>query len=292
MKEITSDFVRKNLPKRPQNANKGTMGTLLSITGSYSMAGASILSAKSALKTGVGLLRQVVPQSIYPIVAGAVYEPVFVTVEDSIDKTVSKNAVDYLLSLSKTSTAVLLGCGLKNTEDIQILVERFICESEVPLIIDADGINALSQHIDILDKAKCEVVLTPHPKEFSRISGLSVEDIEKDREKAVAVFTDRYKNITLVLKGNGTLVKRYGCETYINKTGNEGMAKGGSGDVLSGIISSLTAQGVETHISSLCGVYIHGLAGDIAKEKFTEISMLPSDTVNCISEAFKKIKEN
>lgn len=292
MKEITKEFVRDNLPNRPKDAHKGTMGTLLSITGSYSMAGAAIISAKSALKSGVGLLKQVAVESIYPIMAAAVFEPVYVVVKDSIDKTVSKDSVDYIMSVSKSATAVLIGCGMKNTEDTKILTERLICECDKPLVVDADGINALSQHIDILDDAKSEIVLTPHIKEFSRISGLSTDEILKDKEKAVKDFAERYKNVTLVLKDRGTLIKKYGHDTFINNTGNEGMAKGGSGDALAGVISSLIAQGVSPYIASKMGVYIHGLSGDIAKEKFTEISMLPSDTVDCLFEAYRIIKEN
>ncbi len=288
MKVLTAEYIREKLPKRPDDANKGSMGTLLNISGSYSMAGACILSALSALKSGVGLLKVALPQSIYPIVASSVYEAVFVPVKDSDNGTVDNNSLDYLLDNAKKSSAVLLGCGLRLCDETIEFVKDFVTACTTPMLIDADGINALSLNIDVLKKESADIVLTPHPKEMSRLTGLSVEYIQENRVKVAEDFAEKH-SVIVVLKGKDTVVTD-GENTFINPTGNSGMAKGGSGDVLSGIISSLMAQGVGTFDSACIGVYIHGLSGDLAANQLSKISMLPRDIVDYLPKAFKTIE--
>lgn len=289
-KKITKRFIKNNLPKRPVNANKGTMGTLLSITGSYGMAGASVLSSLASLKSGVGLLKVGVVKSIYEIVAKDVTEGVFIPLFEDSDGTISIKETDHLIDESKKASAVLIGCGIRDVENTRKLVNEFVKNCEVPLIIDADGLNALSHDLSVLENSKCQIVLTPHLKEMGRLIDKDVEFVKKHKKQIAIEFTKKYTNVTLVLKDYNTIVSNNG-DVYINYTGNSGMAKGGSGDVLSGILSSLVAQKVDPFIASRLAVYIHGLSGDIAKEKLTDISMLPRDIIKCLSFAYKEIQK-
>lgn len=289
MKDFNLEILKENLPKRPDDANKGTMGTLLNISGSYAMAGACTLSSLSALKSGVGLLKVALPKSIYPIVASSVYEAVFLPVCDSDSGTVDNNSLDFLLDNAKKSSAVLLGCGLKLCDETIEFVRDFVTACVTPMLIDADGINALSLNINVLSEKNSPVVLTPHPKEMSRLTGLSVEYIQSNREKVATDFAKKY-GVVLVLKGKDTIVTD-GNRIFINPTGNSGMAKGGSGDVLSGIISSLMAQGISVFEASCIGVYIHGLSGDYAAKELSKTSMLPRDIIEFLPKAFKAFED-
>ncbi len=288
MTEITLDYVKENMPQRPCDANKGTMGTMLNISGSYCMAGACILSSLSALKSGVGLLKVALPESIYPIVASNVFEAVYRVVADSDKGTFDDTSLDFLLSESKNANAVLLGCGLKLCEETIDFVTGFLRACTTKVLLDADGINAVALNIDVLKEASAKVVITPHPKEMSRLSGYTVDYIQKNRESVAKNFAKEY-NVVVVLKGRNTVVSD-GVRTFVNKTGNCGMAKGGSGDVLSGIICSLLAQGLECFEAACVGVYVHGLSGDIASEKLSKTSMLPRDIIECLPQAFKIIE--
>ena len=290
MKSIDLNFVIRNMPRRPDDAHKGTMGTLMNITGSWGYTGAAILCAKAALRTGVGLLYQILPESVYPVFASSVYEAVCVPVSDSADKTISSSSVYYIQTLLEKASAAVIGCGLMNTDDTRAVVDAVIKSCTSPLVIDADGINALSAHIDILERAKTDLILTPHPKEFSRLTGDDVSYIVENRVKAAQDFSLKYPNMTLVLKGHRTLIAKNG-EIYENQTGNSGMAKGGAGDVLSGIIGSLLAQGVSPFKAAVMGVYLHGRAGDIAAEKLTKTAMLPSDIIDCLPQVFSELEE-
>ncbi len=289
MTTITQDFVKENFPHRPHDANKGTMGTMLNISGSFSMAGACILSSMAALRSGVGLLKVAVPHSIYSIVASTVFEAVFVPVKDSNSGTVDSSSLDFLLDTAKHCDSVLLGCGLKYSEDTVAFVSKFITACTVPLLVDADGINALSANIDVLRQTNSDIVLTPHPKEMSRLCGLSVDTIQADRVGVARSFAKKY-NAVVVLKGENTVVTD-GERAFVNPTGNSGMAKGGSGDVLSGIIASLMAQGVVGFEAACVGVYVHGLAGDMAAQSLSKTAMLPRDIVEHLPKAFKIIEK-
>ncbi len=289
MSMINKIFVRETVIPRPDDAHKGSMGTLLSICGSYSMAGACILSGKAALRSGVGLLRCVVPTSIYPIVASQIYESVFLPVEETGKGAVSKNAAAEILNAADKSNAVIIGCGSGNNEDTKAVVSALITENEKPLLIDADGINAIVGNIDILKKSVCPIILTPHPGEMSRLIGKNIDFVQNNREQVAADFADKY-NVTVVLKGNGTIVASGDNKLCKNITGNSGMATGGSGDVLAGIIGAFMAKGIDIFESGCCGVYVHGLAGDISSSKKTKTAMLPTDIIDNLCEAFRQIE--
>ena len=285
MTDITKESVAGLLPRRPDNAHKGTMGTLCAVTGSYGFSGAAVLSAKAALRSGVGLLYQVIPESIYPIFASSVHESVCVPVRGSLQGTVAPADTDTILNIVRRATAVLIGCGMGNTSATAAVLRAVVCESGVPVVIDADGINALSKHIDILNERKAELILTPHIKEFSRLSGLSVSEIIDRQEQVARDFSLQRPDITLVLKSHRTVIARNG-ETFRNTAGNSGMAKGGSGDVLAGIIASLAAQGCAPFDAAIAGVSIHAAAGDAAAEKLGKTAMLPSDIIDHLADVF------
>lgn len=281
--QIDKNLVRSAIKKRRPDSDKTTIGSLLSICGSYSMAGAAIMSAKSALRSGIGLLKLAVPKSVYPIVAPVVPEAVFYPVEDNF-----LSDFDFI-EKSKYCRAILIGCGLSVNNATRELVENVILKSEIPLVLDADALNIVSENTSILSKANVPIIITPHDREFARMLGCYPEMLNGKREELSLKFAERY-GVIVVLKGHKTVVANPGGDVLYNEQlGNAGMATGGSGDVLAGIIASLIAQGFECFKSACSGVYIHALAGDIAKEKFGEISMLPTDIIDCLPNAFKMI---
>ena len=291
MKRIDFDYLERHLPERPADAHKGTMGTLCALTGSRGFSGAAILSAKAALRTGVGLLYQLLPDCIYPIFASGVYESVCVPLNGSANGTLCPADLPLIAEKLQRATAVLIGCGMGNNADTQEVLRSVAQACGVPLIIDADGINALSRHIHILEERRVPTVLTPHVKEFSRLSGLSVDAILHDPAKAAADFAKAYPNVVLVLKGHRTYIAA-GEELYENIAGNSGMAKGGSGDVLAGVIASLAAQGASPLEAAVMGVHIHALAGDIAAAVLSRTAMLPGDIIAALPEIFMKLEDS
>lgn len=263
--------------KRPKNAHKGTFGTALTFCGSYGMCGASVLSAKSALRSGVGILKAAVCDKNYSAFTSCVPEAVV-----SLFKTDSDGFADIpeerTVSLLNSADAVLFGCGTGRSDKAVKALKAIIKNSEIPMVLDADGINILSQDINIIRERKAPLIISPHPKEMSRLTGLSVSEIENNRIKAAADFAEKYK-VTVILKGANTVVACSDGEIFINTTGNSGMASGGSGDVLSGIIVSLLAQGYSEKDAAVTAVYIHGLAGDLAAKRLTKRSMIASDII-------------
>ena len=289
MKRVDFDYFERHFPRRPADAHKGTMGTLVSLTGSFGFAGAAILSARAALRSGVGLHYQVLPESIYPLFGAAVQESVCVPVKGNEGRLCLSDTETIRPTLDR-ATAVLIGCGMGCTEDTAEAEKAVLTSSKCPVIIDADGINALARHIHSLEDCRGEIILTPHVKEFSRLSGLSVQEILSDPAKHAEEYSLRHRDVTLVLKGHRTYIARNG-DVYENIAGNSGMAKGGSGDVLAGIIASLTAQGILPYHAAVMGVHIHALAGDIAAAKLSQTAMLPSDIIDSLPEIYTKIED-
>ena len=283
--ESVQNTIQKAIIKRPDDAHKGTMGSLLCICGSYGMAGAAIMAGKSALRCGLGLLKTAVPKSIYPVCAGNILESVYYPLEEGKDGTISAKNIDFLISQAENSSAVLIGCGLTVCDDTKSIVNFFIENCTKPMVIDADALNCISDCTEILLRAKAPIIITPHPGEMSRLIKISTKEVNSSRTGTARNFAEKYGVVT-VLKGAGTVIASSDGRFFINTTGNSGMATGGSGDVLAGMISSILAQGAKSFDSAVSGVYLHGLAGDIAAEKFGKISMLPTDIINCIHLAY------
>ena len=287
MEQTDRNIVKKAVFDRPDDANKGTFGSLLCICGCFGMAGAAIMAEKAALRCGLGLLKAALPKSIYPIAAGAIFESVFFPLEETPDGKISKNNIDFLLSEAEKSSAVLIGCGLSVCDDSEELVNSFIENCSKPLVLDADALNCVAENPDILKKAKAPIIITPHPGEMARLVKSTPKAVNENRAEIAADFAKEYGVVT-VLKGAGTIIASPEGRVMINRTGNSGMATGGSGDVLAGMTGSLLAQGANPFAAAAAAVYLHGLAGDIAAEKLGRISMLPTDLINEIPQAYKR----
>lgn len=280
LKKINYDMVRNILPKRLPDSNKGTFGRLLCICGSKNMPGAAFYCISAASRTGVGLVEAVIPEDIYFVTASRVSDSIFYPVNNDFEDIWNK-----ISSLLPRVTAVLVGCGMGWTKLTEKIVYRLVKELKIPLIIDADGINVISENIDILKEIKSDVILTPHIKEMSRLIKKDTDYVLKNKFEVAKNFSKKY-NLTLILKDHKTVISDVNGCLYLNATGNESMAKGGTGDVLAGMTGSLVAQGVSTLNSSIISVFIHGRSGDICKEKFSSFSVTPTDIINNLSEVF------
>ena len=255
-------------------SHKGCFGHLLCVCGSMNMPGAAVFAAKGAVLSGAGLVTVAFPKSAYPAISANLSEPVLMPLETNREGTLSAFSLNSLLKRIKLSSALLIGCGLGLNGDTIKIVKNVISASECPIILDADGISAICDDIDIIkDK---NVILTPHPGEMSRLTGLSVAYIQENRVKTASEFALKY-GVVLVLKGANTVIAPgNGDCVYLNTTGNPGMATGGSGDLLSGIIASFAAQGMTGVDAAKAGVYIHGLSGDTALVKSSFRGLTPT----------------
>ena len=277
----SADTLQFPLPRRPVQAHKGDFGRLLILAGSEGYTGAPVLAARAALRTGAGLVFLGVPRDIYPIVAVKCDEAMpFPLPEDH----------RAILDRAIGCDAVLIGPGLGRRPGTEQLVLELLEELEVPVVLDADGINALSGHIDVLDGRGAPTVLTPHEGEFARLAGCSLPI--GDRLSAARDFAAAHR-CTVVLKGHGTVTAAPDGRVWVNSTGGPGMAKGGSGDVLAGMTAALWGQRLlrrgEDDLPRLAAaaVYYHGLAGDLCAGRFGEYAMLPGDMIEALSEVLK-----
>ncbi len=276
---ITAAMVKALLPARPSDGHKGTFGRVLLIVGQYGMAGAAILSARAALRSGVGLVTVALPKSIYPIVAGAVPEAVFLPLDETADGHIAPSAAACVAARAQQADAVVLGCGLGCDATVTALADTLMRQLHCPLILDADGINAIQPHMLLEETVTASLILTPHTGEMARLIGGTAAAVQADRAGLAQRFADAY-GVTLVLKGHRTLVAAPQQPLRCNETGNDGMATGGSGDVLAGLVGGLAAQGMTARDAAVCGVYLHGAAGDRAAARLSRHSMLPSDMLN------------
>ena len=289
---IDSEYIKNIFPARNPISNKGDYGHVVSVCGSKNMAGAAVLASVGAVRGGAGLVTAVFPECAYPAISSKLTSPLLCPVKSTVNGTFSMEAVDDIKNAMKKASSILIGCGIGVTKDTAVILSEIIKTSEVPIIIDADGINIISHNINVLKAAKVPIILTPHPGEMSRLTGMSVKQIQSDRIQTAVDFADKY-NVTLVLKGANTVVATpYEKTAFVNTTGNAGMAKGGSGDLLAGIISAFVSSGLSVADASVMGVYFHGLAGDIAAEKYSMTAMSPTDTANCLPFALSTIEKS
>lgn len=263
------EYIRNVIPTRKPNTHKGTYGRLLMYCSNPEMTGAGILCASAALRSGAGLVNIARDKETIRILQTHLIEPVFSIISE-------ENKTNDVLKLCEKASAVLIGCGLGAHESDKEVLYSLIKNADCPLIIDADGINLLSLNKHILKEAKKPPVLTPHPLEFARLTGKTVSEVQCDRINLAKNFAKEFGCI-IVLKGAATVIASPDGRLAINTSGNAGLSKGGSGDVLAGLISSLICQRIDVFDSSLCGVYLHGKAADILKEKTGEYGLLPSD---------------
>lgn len=274
--------IRACFPPRKADSHKGTYGTVLSVCGSYGMAGAAMLVAEAALRCGAGLVRAALPSSVYPIVATRVPEAVFVPYD-----TAGVATAEALLT--HRADAMVIGCGLGVSTQTAEMVAALTAEATCPVILDADGINLASRHI-VITETQAPLIVTPHPMEMARLLHCSVEDVQRDREQMAKAAAQQFHAV-VVLKGHRTVVADPDGRVYINTTGNAGMAVGGSGDVLAGMIASLAAQGLSPWDAAKCGVYLHGLAGDRAAARLSQHAMLPTDMIGELGALFLQLEQ-
>lgn len=270
----TAGFVEALLPVRPREAHKGDFGRVLIVAGSVGYTGAPALAANAALRSGAGLIFVGVPAAVYPIVAAKLDEPMVFPLPDE-DGMLSEAAIPQLLKRMEGCDAVLIGPGLGRSEAILSVVRAVLESAACPVVLDADGINALEGHIDVLGQRRAPIVLTPHDGEFRRLGG---DPATERRVESVRQFADRH-GVTVLLKGHRTLICG-GGKLYCNPTGNPGMATGGSGDVLAGLLLSLLGQGVEPTDAAAAAAWLHGAAGDLCAETIGEYGMTPSDVID------------
>jgi NAD(P)H-hydrate epimerase len=252
------------------------------------MSGAAALAGRAALRAGAGLVRVATPKSILPIVASI--EPSFTTIPLAEDNTgrIAASAANTILNIISDNDCIAFGPGLGITQGVSSVLQRLLEQKGLRLVIDADGLNNLSKINDWPNQSKANIILTPHPGEMKRLwTGLFRTPLPADR-KTQAIQMANKTGTTVVLKGKGTVVSD-GEKLFVNKTGNPGMATGGTGDVLTGIITALAGQGLSNFDAAVLGVYVHGLAGDIAAKKFGQISLIATDVIDSLGEAFKKI---
>jgi ADP-dependent NAD(P)H-hydrate dehydratase len=274
------------LPPRPRDSNKGRFGSVLVVAGSRGMAGAAALCGAAALRSGAGLVRIATPAEVQPTVAS--FEPSYMTYPLPCDENgliQLTTAQPILERLVKTASVIAVGPGLGQSDDIRQLVRFLISSAGKPLVIDADGLNALAGQTDLLSGLSHPVIVTPHPGEFARLIGAQIAEVQSDRIGRATRMAALSGSLVVVLKGAGTVVTD-GSRYYINTTGNPGMATGGTGDVLTGVIAALLAQNLSPFEAAQIGVFIHGLAGDIARDQNGEIGMIAGDMIDALPDAF------
>ncbi len=270
---MDAEYIRQLLPARDPETHKGDYGKILLLCGSRGYTGAAALAAMGALRSGAGVVYLMVPESIYTIEAVKLWEAVVIPAPDE-NGMLAPSAVENILAYLPKMDAVLIGPGLGQSDGTFAAVKTVLEHYSGPVVVDADGINVLSGHKDILRGRTAPTILTPHMGEFVRIGGKKTSDIANAAEELAKEL-----NCIVLLKGHRTVITD-GNICFVNKTGNAGMATGGSGDVLSGVIVSLLGQGLSPLDAAACGAYLHGASGDLAAEQIGQYGMLPQDMLN------------
>ena len=282
--ELTAAMIHSSLPARDPLGHKGTFGKVYCLCGSVGFTGAPVFASRAAVRMGSGLVYVGVPERVWTVVAAKSDEAMPFPLPDTEEGKLALAAEKSIRRAAAPCDAVLMGCGLGRSRETDELVHRLL-DIPQPLVLDADGINALAGHIDELQCRRNRVtVLTPHEGEFARIGDLSA-----GREASAEAFAAAH-GVYLILKGHRTVIAAPDGRLAVNPTGNSGMAKGGSGDVLSGMVVSLLGQDMEPFAACCAAVYLHGLAGDLAAAEKTERAMTPTDLLETIPEALKELE--
>ena len=284
-------MIRRLLPPRSQNTHKGHYGRALLVCGAVGYTGAAYFAAQSAVRSGAGLVDLTVPAPIYEIAAVKLNEAMVYPLPATPEGAVSVQAIPAIRERMSIADAILAGCGLGRSPEVEQVVLSLVTEAKKPVVLDADGINAMCAHKDAMRAAKADLVLTPHDGELTRFLGESPVHPGEPRAEAAARLAAAL-NVTLVMKGHETVTAAPDGRVCINSTGNAGMARGGSGDVLAGMIAALLAQGLHSFEASAAAVFLHGLAGDLACKQLGEIGMTPTDMVQLIPQAFYRCRGN
>lgn len=275
------------IPGRREDSHKGDYGKVMIIAGSIGMTGAACLSSRAAMRAGSGLVTNFIPETLNDIMEIKLTEVMTRPVADTGKGMFSEKAAKDIVEFSKSCDAAVLGPGIGRGDGISKLVIQLLKELECPVVLDADGINAIEGQIEVLSQREYRTVITPHPGEMARLTGKSIQDVTADREGA-AKSAAKLSGTVVCLKGHRTVVADPAGALYVNETGNSGMATGGSGDVLTGMIASFIGQGVGDFSASVAAVYLHGMSGDVSSERMGPFSMIASDLIDNLPEAFKR----
>ncbi len=279
---------KKHFHRRSKTSHKGDYGRVFILAGSQGMSGACYMASMAALRSGAGLVTVGVPKSLVSSLSRKMTEAMMKGLPETKAGTLSRGAYKQVGQFLKTQDVLALGPGLSQNSETQMLVRKIISNAKLPMIIDADALNALKGNANLLKRMKATAVLTPHPGEFVRLFGGPVPKSDAERKKRALSAAKKFK-IHLVLKGHHTVVASPSGEVYVNQTGNPGMATGGSGDVLTGVVAALLGQKLNPFLAACFAVYVHGFAGDLAAKKKGEISLVAGDLLDFLPAAFLKI---
>lgn len=274
---MDNKFVKENLPGRTEDSNKGSFGRTLLICGSNKYPGAALLASKAASSIGSGLAALSSPESVFSQITSGIPEVTHVNF-----------VLDEIIKESTKSSVIVIGPGLTTEKNIENLVKSLIVSVDIPIVLDADGINVIAGEREIIKKAKNEVIITPHPKEFARLLGLTVNEVLNNK---IGLVKDTAKklNCTIVLKGPGTIIATKDEKLYVSPFANSALAKGGTGDVLAGFIGGLISQGLKPEIAACVGVYLHGKSAELVSIDKTVFSLLPQDLIQYLPHAIQSI---
>ena len=277
-----------SIPKRREYTHKGDFGHVLILGGSPGMTGAAFLASQAAIRSGSGLVTCGIPASLNQIMEIKLTEVMTLPLQETKSHSFAISSAKEILDFSERADVIAIGPGISKNRDTLKLVRILLKKVKKPIILDADGIMALVGKLDRLKKRKAPTILTPHPGEMAKLINKNTQVVQVLRSKLALDFAKKY-GVTLVLKGHGTVVSSPKGEIYVNKTGNSGMSTAGSGDVLTGMITSFVGQGVSPYSAAVIGVYLHGLAGDIAAREKGRLGMIAGDVIDKIPNAIKEV---
>jgi len=281
--------IRPLFPRRPPDAHKGSFGHLLVVAGSVGKTGAAAMAGRAGLRSGAGLVTIACPASQQPVVAALGMEPMTETLPETHSQSLALKAKDRLLDLAARVEAVALGPGISLDQETLSLARELVAEVPRPMVVDADGLSALAGHLDLLRRAPAPRCLTPHPGEMARMLGITAAEVQADRIETVRAFCRRY-GAFVALKGARTVIGDPAGRIYLNPTGNPGMASGGSGDVLTGMVGAFLSRGMGPAEALEAAVYLHGLAGDLARDAKGEEGLIAGDILEAIPAAILKVQ--
>ncbi len=288
---LTRELVSSWFTPRQPDSHKGSYGRVLVVAGSRGVVGAARLAAMGALRAGAGLVTLALPRSLQPVAASNMDEAMTRSLPETEVGTLAGEALDIILDSCLLADVLVLGPGISTVPETTGLIQNLLPSLNIPAVIDADALNALLGAAELLTEVKAPVVITPHPGEMSRLLNVPLEEVQNNRIEIARTAARKWK-LVVVLKGAKTLVAAPNGNVYINPTGNPGMATGGSGDVLAGVIGSLLGQGLPPEQAAAAGVYLHGWAGDLASRELGQTGMIAGDILKYLPAAFKTIEES
>ena len=291
MELMTKEWAAAMLPKRPLNANKGTFGRVLINAGSINYIGAASLACGGALRVGAGLVTLAIPSSLQSIIACRVTEATYLPLPESGPGIISSEGVEVIYKQCGQYNVLLTGCGLgQNPATVEFLSSLFLKKGLPPLVIDADGLNILARIPNWQQQMPDNTILTPHPGEMARLTGLTIDEIQKDRTGTAVKFAEKWQK-TVVLKGAFTVIAGADGKCGISPFANPGLASGGTGDVLAGVLAGLAGQGLKPYDAASLGVYLHGAAGDKVRDEMGDAGMIASDLLSALPPVIKQLKK-